>query len=187
MGFRNYRYFLSCLFFMWSGLLYATLMNAEVFIVILKEGVTMHSVLLMLIPWIMLVSGMSVFVCVPYTGIFFPRQGKQAANTVAFLGFIFLIKKLIDLVLVYNQIFYMSRLLSLLCKRDEAFLDEDQLVSQVSLISRLSIGINKRVWGCIAKPSIIFNLYIKEKDTRQKKIKKSNEGRLLPPSRTDVR
>ncbi|XP_037318054.1 probable palmitoyltransferase ZDHHC24 [Pungitius pungitius] len=57
VGFRNYRYFLSCLFFMWSGLLYATLMNAEVFIVILKEGVTMHSVLLMLIPWIMLVSG----------------------------------------------------------------------------------------------------------------------------------
>eukprot|EP00064_Thunnus_orientalis_P022748 superscaffoldBa00007954_g22964 len=42
---------------MWSGLLYATLMNAEVFIVILKEGVTVHSVLLLLIPWIMLVSG----------------------------------------------------------------------------------------------------------------------------------
>lgn len=42
---------------MWSGLLYATLMNAEVFIVILKEGVTMHSILLLLIPWIMLVSG----------------------------------------------------------------------------------------------------------------------------------
>ncbi|XP_006781390.1 probable palmitoyltransferase ZDHHC24 isoform X1 [Neolamprologus brichardi] len=57
VGFRNYRYFLSCLFFMWSGLLYATLMNAEVFIVILKEGVTVHSILLLLIPWIMLVSG----------------------------------------------------------------------------------------------------------------------------------
>lgn len=42
---------------MWSGLLYATLMNAEVFIVILKEGVTVHSILLLLIPWIMLVSG----------------------------------------------------------------------------------------------------------------------------------
>lgn len=42
---------------MWSGLLYATLMNAEVFIVILKEGMTVHSVLLLLIPWIMLVSG----------------------------------------------------------------------------------------------------------------------------------
>lgn len=57
VGFRNYRYFLSCLLFMWSGLLYATLMNAEVFIVILKEGVTTHSVLLLLIPWIMLISG----------------------------------------------------------------------------------------------------------------------------------
>lgn len=57
VGFRNYRYFLSCLLFMWTGLLYATLMNAEVFIVILKEGVTVHSVLLLLIPWIMLISG----------------------------------------------------------------------------------------------------------------------------------
>ncbi|XP_077388119.1 putative palmitoyltransferase ZDHHC24 [Festucalex cinctus] len=57
VGFRNYRYFLSCLLFMWSGLLYATLMNAEVFIVILKEGVTVHSVLLLMIPWIMLISG----------------------------------------------------------------------------------------------------------------------------------
>lgn len=57
VGFRNYRYFLSCLLFMWSGLLYATLMNAEVFIVILKEGVTTHSILLLLIPWIMLISG----------------------------------------------------------------------------------------------------------------------------------
>lgn len=57
VGFRNYRYFLSCLLFMWTGLLYATLMNAEVFIVILKEGVTVHSILLLLIPWIMLISG----------------------------------------------------------------------------------------------------------------------------------
>lgn len=57
VGFRNYRYFLSCLLFMWSGLLYATLMNAEVFLVILKEGLTVHSVLLLLIPWIMLISG----------------------------------------------------------------------------------------------------------------------------------
>uniref|UniRef100_A0A1A8HZQ3 Palmitoyltransferase n=1 Tax=Nothobranchius kuhntae TaxID=321403 RepID=A0A1A8HZQ3_NOTKU len=57
VGFHNYRYFLSCLLFMWSGLLYAVVMNAEVFIVILKEGVTLHSVLLLLIPWIMLVSG----------------------------------------------------------------------------------------------------------------------------------
>lgn len=60
VGFRNYRYFLSCLLFMWSGLLYAVVMNAEVFMVILKEGVTLHSILLLLVPWIMLVSGMSL-------------------------------------------------------------------------------------------------------------------------------
>ncbi|XP_032411447.1 LOW QUALITY PROTEIN: putative palmitoyltransferase ZDHHC24 [Xiphophorus hellerii] len=57
VGFRNYRYFVCCLLFMWLGLLYAMVMNAEVFIVILKEGVTLHSILLLLIPWIMLVSG----------------------------------------------------------------------------------------------------------------------------------
>ncbi|KAM6953427.1 putative palmitoyltransferase ZDHHC24 [Aplochiton taeniatus] len=57
VGFRNYRFFLSCLLFMWAGLLYAVVMNAEVFLVILKEGLTVHSVLLLLIPWIMLVSG----------------------------------------------------------------------------------------------------------------------------------
>ncbi|XP_048883714.1 probable palmitoyltransferase ZDHHC24 isoform X2 [Brienomyrus brachyistius] len=57
VGFRNYRYFLSSLFFMWAGLLYAVVMNAEVFIVILKEGVTLHSVMLLMVPWIMLVSG----------------------------------------------------------------------------------------------------------------------------------
>ncbi|XP_061900174.1 probable palmitoyltransferase ZDHHC24 isoform X2 [Entelurus aequoreus] len=57
VGFRNHRYFLTCLLYMWSGLLYATWMNAEVFILILKEGVTLHSVLLLLIPWLMLVSG----------------------------------------------------------------------------------------------------------------------------------
>ncbi|XP_055783527.1 probable palmitoyltransferase ZDHHC24 [Salvelinus fontinalis] len=57
VGFRNYRYFLSCLLFMWTGLLYAVVMNAEVFIIILKEGVTLHSILLLLMPWIMLVSG----------------------------------------------------------------------------------------------------------------------------------
>ncbi|XP_061582293.1 probable palmitoyltransferase ZDHHC24 [Cololabis saira] len=57
VGFHNYRHFVSCLLFMWMGLLYAMVMNAEVFIVILKEGVTVHSVLLLLIPWIMLVSG----------------------------------------------------------------------------------------------------------------------------------
>ncbi|XP_056114510.1 probable palmitoyltransferase ZDHHC24 [Rhinichthys klamathensis goyatoka] len=57
VGFHNYRYFLTCLLFMWAGLLYAVVMNAEVFIVILKEGVTFHSVMLLLVPWIMLVSG----------------------------------------------------------------------------------------------------------------------------------
>lgn len=42
---------------MWAGLLYAVVMNAEVFIVILKEGITFHSIMLLLLPWIMLVSG----------------------------------------------------------------------------------------------------------------------------------
>ena len=64
VGFRNYRYFLSCLLFMWAGLLYAVVMNAEVFIVILKEGVSLHSVLLLVMPWIMLVSGQCVCACV---------------------------------------------------------------------------------------------------------------------------
>lgn len=75
VGFRNYRYFLSCLLFMWSGLLYATLMNAEVFIVILKEGVTVHSILLLLIPWIMLISGRVWFVVPPHVAVvlIFPR------------------------------------------------------------------------------------------------------------------
>lgn len=42
---------------MWAGLLYAVFMNAEVFMVILKEGVTFHSVMLLLVPWLMFVSG----------------------------------------------------------------------------------------------------------------------------------
>lgn len=57
VGFANYRYFLTCLLFMWAGLLYAVVMNAEVFIVILKEGVTLHSFMLLMVPWIMLVTG----------------------------------------------------------------------------------------------------------------------------------
>lgn len=60
---------------MWSGLLYATLMNAEVFIVILKEGVTVHSILLLLIPWIMLISGRIWFVVPLHVAVvlIFPR------------------------------------------------------------------------------------------------------------------
>ncbi|XP_039625127.1 probable palmitoyltransferase ZDHHC24 [Polypterus senegalus] len=57
VGFKNYRYFLSCLLFMWAGLLYAVVLNVEVFIIILKEGITPHSVLLLLMPWIMLITG----------------------------------------------------------------------------------------------------------------------------------
>ncbi|KAG2469283.1 ZDH24 palmitoyltransferase, partial [Polypterus senegalus] len=47
----------SCLLFMWAGLLYAVVLNVEVFIIILKEGITPHSVLLLLMPWIMLITG----------------------------------------------------------------------------------------------------------------------------------
>lgn len=70
VGFRNFRYFLCCLLFMWCGLLYATLMNAEVFIVILKEGVTMHSILLLLVPWIMLLSGKILLFIHGFAGVF---------------------------------------------------------------------------------------------------------------------
>ncbi|MBN3326530.1 ZDH24 palmitoyltransferase, partial [Atractosteus spatula] len=51
VGFRNYRYFLSSLLFMWAGLLYAVVLNAEVFLLLLSEGLTLHSVLLLLAPW----------------------------------------------------------------------------------------------------------------------------------------
>lgn len=93
VGFRNYRYFLSCLLFMWSGLLYATLMNAEVFIVILKEGVTVHSVLLLLIPWIMLISGkMWCEICSPHLSVQFKSilgTSFSLKNLIFFFGCIF--------------------------------------------------------------------------------------------------
>ncbi|KAK6466349.1 putative palmitoyltransferase ZDHHC24 [Huso huso] len=57
VGFRNYRYFLSCLLYMSVGLLYAVVLNSEVFMLILQEGLTLHSTMLLLMPWIMLVIG----------------------------------------------------------------------------------------------------------------------------------
>nr|XP_006642864.1 PREDICTED: probable palmitoyltransferase ZDHHC24 [Lepisosteus oculatus] len=51
VGFRNYRYFLSSLLFMWAGLLYAVVLNTEVFLLVLSEGLTLHSALLLLAPW----------------------------------------------------------------------------------------------------------------------------------------
>ncbi|KAK6477750.1 putative palmitoyltransferase ZDHHC24 [Huso huso] len=57
VGFRNYRYFLSCLLYMSAGLLYAVVLNSEVFMLILQEGLTLHSIMLLLMPWIMLVIG----------------------------------------------------------------------------------------------------------------------------------
>ncbi|KAK1150907.1 putative palmitoyltransferase ZDHHC24 [Acipenser oxyrinchus oxyrinchus] len=57
VGFQNYRYFLSCLLYMSAGLLYAVVLNSEVFMLVLQEGLTLHSTMLLLMPWIMLLIG----------------------------------------------------------------------------------------------------------------------------------
>ncbi|XP_041096289.1 probable palmitoyltransferase ZDHHC24, partial [Polyodon spathula] len=41
VGFQNYRYFLSCLLYMSAGLLYAVVLNSEVFMLILQEGLSL--------------------------------------------------------------------------------------------------------------------------------------------------
>ncbi|XP_069063734.1 probable palmitoyltransferase ZDHHC24 [Pleurodeles waltl] len=56
-GHANYRYLMGFLIYCWAGLLYATLFNAENFTNILHEGVSIHSFLLLLMPWLMLVTG----------------------------------------------------------------------------------------------------------------------------------
>lgn len=57
VGHQNYRYFMCCLFYMWIGLLYAIILNTEVFMTILHEGITPHSIFLLVMPWLMLVTG----------------------------------------------------------------------------------------------------------------------------------
>nr|XP_014426551.1 probable palmitoyltransferase ZDHHC24 isoform X1 [Pelodiscus sinensis] len=57
VGYRNYRYFLCLLLHGWVALLYASLLNADIFMALLNEGVTLHSILLLFVPWLMLLTG----------------------------------------------------------------------------------------------------------------------------------
>uniref|UniRef100_A0A8C8RNT7 Palmitoyltransferase n=1 Tax=Pelusios castaneus TaxID=367368 RepID=A0A8C8RNT7_9SAUR len=57
VGHRNHRYFLCLLLHGWAALLYASLLNAGVFAALLREGVTLHGVLLLFTPWLMLLTG----------------------------------------------------------------------------------------------------------------------------------
>ncbi|XP_053304943.1 probable palmitoyltransferase ZDHHC24 [Spea bombifrons] len=57
VGHSNYRYFICSLFHGWLALLLATILNAEIFIELLHEGVSFHSLFLLLMPWMMLVTG----------------------------------------------------------------------------------------------------------------------------------
>ncbi|XP_065264041.1 probable palmitoyltransferase ZDHHC24 [Emys orbicularis] len=57
VGYHNYRYFLCLLLHGWVALLYASLLNADIFMGLLHEGVTLHSIVLLLMPWLMLLTG----------------------------------------------------------------------------------------------------------------------------------
>ncbi|XP_029467976.1 probable palmitoyltransferase ZDHHC24 [Rhinatrema bivittatum] len=57
VGFRNQRYFICTLLYGWAGLLYATILNAEIFLGILHEGLSFHSAFLLIMPWMMLLTG----------------------------------------------------------------------------------------------------------------------------------
>ncbi|XP_078516949.1 putative palmitoyltransferase ZDHHC24 isoform X1 [Lissotriton helveticus] len=57
VGHANYPYLLGLLIYGWTGLLYATILNAENFMSILHEGLSAHSLFLLLMPWMMLVTG----------------------------------------------------------------------------------------------------------------------------------
>ncbi|MEE6521197.1 hypothetical protein FKM82_019291 [Ascaphus truei] len=57
VGHRNYRYFLCALLHGWMALLLATALNAEIFMDLLQEGFSFHSFFLLLMPWMMLVTG----------------------------------------------------------------------------------------------------------------------------------
>nr|XP_025037979.1 probable palmitoyltransferase ZDHHC24 isoform X2 [Pelodiscus sinensis] len=61
VGYRNYRYFLCLLLHGWVALLYASLLNADIFMALLNEGVTLHSILLLFVPWLMLLTGQVSF------------------------------------------------------------------------------------------------------------------------------
>ncbi|KAM5138404.1 putative palmitoyltransferase ZDHHC24 isoform 1-T2 [Mantella aurantiaca] len=57
VGFSSYRYFLCTLLHGWLALLFATILNADIFIDLLHEGISVHSFFLLLMPWMMLVLG----------------------------------------------------------------------------------------------------------------------------------
>ncbi|XP_063294660.1 probable palmitoyltransferase ZDHHC24 [Pelobates fuscus] len=57
VGHSNYRYFFCTLFHGWLALLLATVLNAEIFMELLNEGISFHSFFLLLMPWMMLVTG----------------------------------------------------------------------------------------------------------------------------------
>ncbi|XP_072106976.1 probable palmitoyltransferase ZDHHC24 isoform X1 [Mobula birostris] len=57
VGHANHRFFLCCLLYMWLGLLYAISLNADIFLGYLQEGLSLHSLFLLFIPWAMLITG----------------------------------------------------------------------------------------------------------------------------------
>eukprot|EP00079_Xenopus_tropicalis_P023670 XP_012816127.1 PREDICTED: probable palmitoyltransferase ZDHHC24 isoform X2 [Xenopus tropicalis] len=57
VGHSNYRYFFCTLVHGWLALLLATFLNAEIFMEVLHEGFGFHSFFLLLMPWMMLVTG----------------------------------------------------------------------------------------------------------------------------------
>ncbi|KAM4617871.1 putative palmitoyltransferase ZDHHC24 isoform 1-T4 [Discoglossus pictus] len=57
VGFANYRYFLCTLLHGWLALLVASILNAEIFMGLLQEGISFHSVFMLLMPWMMLITG----------------------------------------------------------------------------------------------------------------------------------
>ncbi|KAM4721993.1 putative palmitoyltransferase ZDHHC24 [Rhinophrynus dorsalis] len=57
VGYSNYRYFLCTLVHGWLALLLATVLNAEIFMDLLHEGFSFHSFFLLIMPWMMLITG----------------------------------------------------------------------------------------------------------------------------------
>ncbi|KAM9302249.1 putative palmitoyltransferase ZDHHC24 [Gastrophryne carolinensis] len=57
VGFANYRYFVCALLHAWLALLLATILNVDIFMELLHEGVSVHSFLLLIMPWMMLIIG----------------------------------------------------------------------------------------------------------------------------------
>nr|DBA17108.1 TPA: hypothetical protein GDO54_002603 [Pyxicephalus adspersus] len=54
---QGWLYFLCSLLYGWLSLLFATILNAEIFIELLHEGFSLHSLFLLFVPWMMLVLG----------------------------------------------------------------------------------------------------------------------------------